>query len=73
MTLALVLLDVDPSIVRPGWTAGLVTLFLLVALALLFISVRKQVGKISPDLPRKADIEAEQTPRPAPDITGKKH
>ena len=58
---ALVVLDVDPSIVRPGWVALVVTLFIGAALVLLFFSMRRQVRRISPDLPyakRPADDEA---------------
>jgi len=77
MNLAFVLLDVDPSIVRPGWTALLVTVFIGAALVLLYFSLRRQVRRISPDLPYSEEVDdteadgAEPLP-PAPDITGRK-
>jgi protein-S-isoprenylcysteine O-methyltransferase Ste14 len=73
--LDVVLLDVDPSIVRPGWIALVVTVLIGVALALLFFSLRRNVRRISPDLPHKNEVEGEgeddESPQ-APDITGKK-
>ncbi|HET9648466.1 MAG TPA: hypothetical protein VFP34_09575 [Microlunatus sp.] len=84
MSVALVLLDVDPSIVKPGWTALLVTVFIGAALVLLFFSLRRQVRRISPDLPHAANADAgsravsRRGPTPpgpdagAPDISGPK-
>jgi protein-S-isoprenylcysteine O-methyltransferase Ste14 len=40
-------LDVDPSIVKPGWTALIVVLLLAAAMALLFWSMRRQFRKIN--------------------------
>ena len=76
MNLAFVLLDVDPSIVRPGWTALLVTVFIGAALVLLYFSLRRQVRRISPDLPfsDEADepvADGVKPVPPVPDITGK--
>jgi hypothetical protein len=68
---SLVLLEIDPSIVRPGWIALAVTVFIGTALVLLYLSLRRQVRKISPDLPH-ADNPSRRTPPPrpkAPDIT----
>ncbi len=77
MNLAVVLLDVDPSIVKPGWTPLLVTVFIGAALVLLYFSLRRQFRRISPDLPYAEDLDtnaAEDTdpPPPAPDITSQK-
>jgi hypothetical protein len=81
MNLALVLLDVDPSVVKPGWTPLLVTVFIGAGLLLLYFSLRRQVRKISPDLPYSDEVEGvvadaadrpEPVPPAAPDITGKK-
>jgi hypothetical protein len=79
MSVAVVLLEIDPSIVKPGWTALLVTVFIGAALVLLFFSLRRQVRRISPDLPYAADGESGSRPRSrrrpsprgaaAPDIT----
>jgi hypothetical protein len=42
-----VALDVDPSVVRPGWTALVVVLLLAVAMVFLFLSMRRQFRKIN--------------------------
>jgi divalent metal cation (Fe/Co/Zn/Cd) transporter len=46
----MILLDVDPSVVKPGWTALIVVLLLAVAMVFLYLSMRKQFRKIrTPD------------------------
>jgi hypothetical protein len=56
----LVLLDIDPNIVRPGWTPLVILVALLGAVALLYVSLRKQLGKINlPDDPTYADDQPE--------------
>jgi hypothetical protein len=46
----MILLDVDPNVVRPGWTPLFVVLFLAVAMVFLYLSMRKQFRKIrTPD------------------------
>jgi hypothetical protein len=46
----MILLDVDPNIVRPGWTPLFVVLFLAAAMVFLYLSMRKQFRKIrTPD------------------------
>jgi hypothetical protein len=55
-----ILLDVDPNMVKPGWTALLVTLLLAVAMVLLFFSMRKQFRKIS--IPREEPEETDDEP-----------
>ena len=80
MNAALMVLEIDPSIVRPGWVALVVTLFIGAALVLLFFSLRRQVRRISPDLPYADDVDTEAsgpssesqpptTPPAAPDIS----
>lgn len=79
MNAAYMLLEVDPSIVRPGWIALVVTLLIGAALAVLFFSLRRQMRRISPDLPYSEDVDVDElapppTPPhsagpPAPDIT----
>jgi hypothetical protein len=72
MSAAVVLLEIDPSIVRPGWTALAVTAFIAVALVLLFFSLRRQFRKISPDLPYAHPPESEKPTGPGtPDITSR--
>ena len=43
----MILLEVDPNLVRPGWGALVVTGFLALAIVLLFISMRRQFRKIN--------------------------
>jgi hypothetical protein len=46
----MILLDVDPSVVKPGGTALIVVLLLAVAMVFLYLSMRKQFRKIrTPD------------------------
>ena len=46
----MILLDVDPNIVRPGWTPLFVVLLLAAAIVFLYFSMRKQFRKIrTPD------------------------
>jgi hypothetical protein len=42
----MILLDVDPSVVKPGWTALVVVLLLAVAMVFLYLSMRKQFRNI---------------------------
>jgi hypothetical protein len=49
----LVTLDVDPSTVRPGWSAFVVILLLAIALIFLFFSMRRQFRKINISDPEK--------------------
>ncbi|HEY6812777.1 MAG TPA: hypothetical protein VI074_08800 [Propionibacteriaceae bacterium] len=46
----MILLDVDPNVVKPGWTPLFVVLLLAVAMVFLYLSMRKQFRKIrTPD------------------------
>ena len=46
----MILLYVDPSVVKPGWTAFLVVILLGIAMVFLYLSMRKQFRKIrTPD------------------------
>jgi hypothetical protein len=56
----MILLDVDPNIVKPGWTPLLVVLLLAVALVFLYLSMRKQFRKIR--IPDDAEDQAEDSP-----------
>lgn len=42
----MVLLEVDPNLVQPGWTALLVIVLLGIVLALLGRSMKRQIGRI---------------------------
>jgi len=50
-------LDVDPSVVKPGWTPLIITILLAAAIVLLMISMRRQIRKIK--APRLEDLERE--------------
>jgi uncharacterized membrane protein len=46
----MILLDVDPNVVKPGWTPLFVVLLLAVAMVFLYLSMRKQFRKMrTPD------------------------
>ena len=46
----MIVLEVDPNAVEPGWTALIVVLLLAAAMVLLYMSMRKQFRKIrTPD------------------------
>jgi hypothetical protein len=60
----MILLELDPDLVKPGWTPLIITLLLGVAVVLLFLSMRRQFRKIS--IPR-ADEADEAQPPPTPD------
>ena len=42
----MILLEVDPNVVQPGWTPLVITLLLLGAMVFLYLSMRKQFRKI---------------------------
>jgi hypothetical protein len=42
----MILLDVDPNVVKPGWTAFVVVMLLVIAMVFLYLSMRKQFRKI---------------------------
>jgi hypothetical protein len=56
----LALLDMDPNIVKPGWTPLLITIALAAVMVLLFFSLRKQFRRIdvSQSQPGVTDPEA---------------
>jgi hypothetical protein len=56
----MILLEVDPDLVKPGWTPLIITLLLGVAVALLFISMRRQFRKIS--IPREDEDDDQSVP-----------
>jgi hypothetical protein len=60
------LLDLDPNIVKPGWTPLLITVALAAVMVLLFFSLRKQFRRIdvSRSQPGVTDAEAVRTPEP---------
>ncbi len=40
------LLDLDPNVVKPGWTPLLITLGIAIAMVFLFLSMRRQFRRI---------------------------
>jgi hypothetical protein len=40
------LLDIDPNVVKPGWTPLIITILLAIVMVLLFMSMRRQFRKI---------------------------
>ena len=60
----MILLDVDPSVVQPGWTPLFITLLLGVAMVFLYLSMRKQFRKIRTpdDTPEEAKHPASERP-----------
>jgi hypothetical protein len=43
------ILDLDPNVVKPGWTPLIITILLAIALVLLYLSMRRQFRKITID------------------------
>ena len=58
----MIFLELDPNVVKPGWTALVVTVLLAVALVFLYLSMRRQFRKIS--IPRQDEVD---DPPPTPD------
>ena len=56
----MILLEVDPDLVKPGWTPLIITVLLGVAVVLLFFSMRRQFRKIS--IPRDDGVDDPAAP-----------
>jgi hypothetical protein len=54
-----VLLEVDPNIVKPGWTPLIITILLAAVIALLMISMRRHLRKIN--LPHRDQVDDAET------------
>jgi hypothetical protein len=52
-------LDVDPSLVKPGWTPLIITILLAAAIALLMISMRRQIRRIN--APSRSELDGSPT------------
>lgn len=57
----LALLDLDPNVVKPGWTPLLITIALAAVMVVLFFSLRKQF--------RRIDVTRSQPPVPDPEAS----
>jgi hypothetical protein len=61
----MILLEVDPNVVKPGWTPLLITLLLLGAMVFLYFSMRKQFRKIrTPEDDESDNAEDSASERP---------
>lgn len=66
------LLDLDPNVVKPGWTPLIITILLAAALVLLYLSMRRQFRRINvnpidtaDDLPEVDGDAADESAGPA--------
>jgi hypothetical protein len=60
--------NIDPNIVRPGWTPLLIIVLLLLVLVFLFFSMQKQMRKIrTPDDIAREEAEARAAEKPVAD------
>jgi hypothetical protein len=67
----MILLEVDPNVVNPGWTPLLITLLLLGAMVFLYLSMRKQFRKIrTPEDDETESTEDHTSERPPPSTQG---
>jgi hypothetical protein len=62
----MILLDVDPNVVKPGWTALVVVLLLGIAMVFLYLSMRKQFRKIRVPEDEASDDEASDNAEDSP-------
>ncbi|HZL74488.1 MAG TPA: hypothetical protein VFB83_03850 [Propionibacteriaceae bacterium] len=62
----MILLDVDPNVVKPGWTAFIVVLLLGIAMVFLYLSMRKQFRKIRALEDEASDDEASDSAEDSP-------
>ena len=66
---SMILLEVDPNWVKPGWMLLLVILLLAAAMVFLYLSMRKQFRKIrtlEDDEPESAEESASERPSSTP-------
>lgn len=61
----MILLELDPDVVKPGWTPLIITVLLAIAVVLLVANMRKQLRKIN--IPPADEPEP---PAPAPGQEG---
>ena len=62
----MMLLDLDPNLVKPGWTPLLITIGLALVMVLLFRSMRRQFRRVDANFPEPPPRPAAATPGPAP-------
>ncbi|QDP97912.1 hypothetical protein FOE78_20160 [Microlunatus elymi] len=54
----MIVLDIDPNVVKPGWTPLIITILLAAAIALLMISMRRQMRKVT--VPYRDELRAQE-------------
>ena len=59
------LLELDPNIVKPGWTPLLITLGIALAMVLLFRSMRRQFRRVDENFPQPPQQQATETATPS--------
>ena len=52
-----VLLEIDPNVVKPGWTPLLILIGLALVMALLFRSMKRQFRRVHDNFPEAADAD----------------
>ena len=57
----MILLEVDPNLVKPGWMPLIITILLILAMVFLFFSMRKQFRKIKIEPTETEQPEANPT------------
>lgn len=67
----MILLELDPNIVKPGWTPLLILVGLGVVMALLFRSMRRQFRRVDAHWPEEAAAAAERHGRAATESRGR--
>ncbi|HEX8487720.1 MAG TPA: hypothetical protein VF642_04170 [Propionibacteriaceae bacterium] len=61
----MMLMDIDPNLVKPGWTPLLITIVLAAVMVLLFLSMRRQFGKIN--VPTEQEVRDRRAANPPAD------
>jgi hypothetical protein len=60
----MMLLELDPDVVKPGWTPLIITVLLAIVVVLLYFSMRRQFRKIS--VPREGADGEPPSPKEPP-------
>ncbi|SDS25035.1 hypothetical protein [Microlunatus soli] len=60
----MIFLEVDPNVVKPGWTPLIITILLAAAIALLMLSMRRQMRKVR--VPHRDEVGGAEAVGPTP-------
>ncbi|SDR94249.1 hypothetical protein SAMN04488543_0794 [Friedmanniella luteola] len=63
----MILLDLDPNVVKPGWTPLLITIGIALVMVLLFRSMRRQFRRVDANFPEPATPVGLQPDEPVTD------